>query len=81
MQSADEASVMSGRDDSLTHLDRSGRPAMVDIGDKAITSRSAEAAVRVEFPPDVAAALRDATHCAWRRAAWSRLQSSLAPRP
>jgi cyclic pyranopterin phosphate synthase len=58
MQSADEASVMSGRDDSLTHLDRSGRPAMVDIGDKAITSRSAEAAVRVEFPPDVAAALR-----------------------
>ncbi|MEO5623302.1 MAG: cyclic pyranopterin monophosphate synthase MoaC [Dokdonella sp.] len=43
----------------LTHVDSDGRPRMVDVGAKAITRREATAEVRVVFPPDVAAALRE----------------------
>ena len=47
--------------ESLTHLDADGRPAMVDIGDKSVTSRSASAQCLIEFPAAVAATLqRDA---------------------
>ena len=42
----------------LTHVDPAGRPAMVDIGAKAVTARSATAECRVEFPSAVAAQLR-----------------------
>ena len=42
----------------LTHVDPAGRPAMVDVGDKAVTDRSATAECRVAFPPEVAAKLR-----------------------
>lgn len=43
----------------LTHIDAAQRPAMVDIGDKQITSRTATARALVRFPPDIAAHLRD----------------------
>jgi len=42
----------------LTHIDAANRPAMVDIGDKTATQRSATAEARVRLPADVAAALR-----------------------
>jgi cyclic pyranopterin phosphate synthase len=42
----------------LSHLDDSGRPAMVDVSDKAVTAREAVAECRVKFPPAVAAQLR-----------------------
>ena len=35
-----------------------GRPAMVDVSDKAVTARAASAECRVRFPADVAAQLR-----------------------
>ena len=44
----------------LTHVDKAGRPAMVDISAKAVTSREAVAECRVRFPAAVAAALRKA---------------------
>ena len=44
---------------SLTHIDASQRPAMVDIGDKRVTARSATAQALVVFPLDVAAHLRE----------------------
>lgn len=43
---------------SFTHIDPHNRPAMVDVGDKAVTKRTATAESRVRFPADVAAALR-----------------------
>lgn len=43
---------------SFTHIDPDNRPTMVDVGDKAITKRTATAESRVRFPADVAAALR-----------------------
>lgn len=43
---------------ALTHLDRQGRPAMVDVGDKAVGARAARARCLVRFPPAVAAQLR-----------------------
>jgi len=43
---------------SLTHVDRAGRPAMVDVSDKAISAREAIAHCRVGFPATVAAQLR-----------------------
>lgn len=43
----------------LTHIDDSGRPAMVDVGDKRPTRREAVAEVRVRFPAKVAKILRD----------------------
>jgi cyclic pyranopterin phosphate synthase len=42
----------------LTHLDRDGRPAMVDVSAKAVTARAAVAECRVRFPAAVAAQLR-----------------------
>ncbi len=42
----------------LTHLDASGRPAMVDVSGKAVSVREALAECRVRFPADVAAQLR-----------------------
>ena len=43
---------------ALTHLDAQGRPAMVDVSDKAVTARGATAQCRVAFPAAVAAQLR-----------------------
>lgn len=43
---------------SFTHIDSANRPTMVDIGDKAITKRTATAQALVRFPGEVAAALR-----------------------
>jgi cyclic pyranopterin phosphate synthase len=42
----------------LTHIDRDGRPAMVDVSAKAVTARAAVAECRVRFPAAVAAQLR-----------------------
>ena len=42
----------------LTHLDPSGRPAMVDVSAKPATAREATAECRVRFPVDVAKTLR-----------------------
>ncbi len=41
----------------LTHIDTKNRPAMVDVGDKAVTRREASAQSRVSLPPEVLAAL------------------------
>ena len=43
---------------SLTHIDREGRPAMVDVSAKPVTAREAIAECRVRFPAAVAAQLR-----------------------
>ena len=43
---------------TLTHLDPSGRPAMVDVSGKVATAREAVAECRVRFPAQVAAQLR-----------------------
>jgi cyclic pyranopterin monophosphate synthase len=42
----------------LTHIDTHGRPAMVDVSAKAVTSRAATAECRVKFPVAVAVQLR-----------------------
>jgi cyclic pyranopterin monophosphate synthase len=49
---------MAKRTPALTHIDPAGRPAMVDVSDKATTARAASAECRVRFPADVAAQLR-----------------------
>jgi cyclic pyranopterin phosphate synthase len=46
----------------LTHLDRSNRPTMVDVGVKEVTHRIAIAEARVRLPRAVAAALRKSGH-------------------
>lgn len=46
----------------LTHLDARNRPAMVDVGAKAVTLRTAVAEARVRLPRAVAAALRASGH-------------------
>jgi len=43
---------------SFSHVDSDARPTMVDVGDKAVTKRTATAQTRVRFPHAVAAALR-----------------------
>lgn len=43
---------------SFTHIDSSRSPAMVDVGDKAVTKRIATALTRVQLPHEVAEALR-----------------------
>lgn len=48
----------SGMSSSLTHVDSNSNPTMVDVGEKAITKRTATAESRVRFPTDVANALR-----------------------
>ena len=37
----------------LTHVDSANRPTMVDVGDKAVTRRTARARATVVFPADV----------------------------
>lgn len=44
---------------ALTHIDAQGRPAMVDVGGKTTTARSATATCRVRFPKAVATRLRE----------------------
>ncbi len=44
---------------SFSHVGSDGRPAMVDVGDKAVTARSALAESRLRLPPAVAQALRE----------------------
>jgi cyclic pyranopterin monophosphate synthase len=43
----------------FTHLDECGRPRMVDVGEKAVTRRTAHARVAVVFPPDAARAFAE----------------------
>ena len=42
----------------LTHIDAAGRPAMVDVSEKAVTAREAKAECLVVFPKMVAAQLK-----------------------
>ncbi len=42
---------------TLTHVSSDGRPTMVDVGDKAVTARSAVAESRVRLPAEVARTL------------------------
>ena len=51
-----------GRGHGLTHLTARNRPAMVDVGDKEVTQRMAEAEARVTLPAKVARALRASGH-------------------
>ena len=44
---------------TFTHVGSDGNPAMVDVGSKEVTARSALAESRVRLPPTVAAALRE----------------------
>ena len=37
----------------LTHVSAANRPSMVDVGDKAVTTRIAHARAVVTFPPDI----------------------------
>ena len=46
----------------LTHLDRGGRPRMVDVGGKAVTQRIATAEARMRLPRVVALALQKSGH-------------------
>ena len=46
----------------LSHLDARDRPAMVDVGGKDVTERTAEAEARIRLPPAVARALRASGH-------------------
>lgn len=48
-------------DPRLTHLDASGAAHMVDVGDKALTSREAVAEGRVVMAPETLAIIRDAS--------------------
>lgn len=43
----------------LSHLDAKGQPAMVNVGDKAVTRRTAHAIAIVALPPELAALLRE----------------------
>ncbi len=43
----------------FTHVDEHRQPAMVDVGGKVVTHRTATAEARVRFPPAVAEALRE----------------------
>lgn len=45
--------------DKLTHVDAAGRPAMVDVGGKTVSRRTAVAECRVSLPLAVADVLRD----------------------
>ncbi|MFM8337208.1 MAG: cyclic pyranopterin monophosphate synthase MoaC, partial [Opitutaceae bacterium] len=43
----------------FSHLDAKNQPAMVDVGDKAVTRRTAHAMAVVTLPGELAALLRD----------------------
>jgi cyclic pyranopterin phosphate synthase len=45
--------------DEFSHVDERRQPAMVDVGGKTVTHRTATAEARVRFPPAVAEALRE----------------------
>jgi cyclic pyranopterin phosphate synthase len=47
--------------EQLTHLDAHGHAAMVDVGEKAVTTRSAVARGEVRMAPATLAAIRDGT--------------------
>ncbi|HEX5421656.1 MAG TPA: cyclic pyranopterin monophosphate synthase MoaC, partial [Gammaproteobacteria bacterium] len=46
----------------LTHVDAANRPTMVDVGDKAVTQRTAEARAFVVFPEGTPLAAGEALH-------------------
>ena len=48
----------------LSHIDEAKHPTMVDVGDKAVSSRVAVARTSVTFPASVAAELRDGGYIA-----------------
>lgn len=43
----------------FSHLDAQNRPAMVNVGEKTVTRRTAHAVAVVSLPPELAALLRD----------------------
>ncbi len=43
----------------LSHLDAKGQPAMVNVGEKPVTKRTAHAVAVVTLPPELAALLKD----------------------
>ncbi|MCF7759190.1 MAG: cyclic pyranopterin monophosphate synthase MoaC, partial [Cephaloticoccus sp.] len=43
----------------LSHVNAQGQPAMVNVGDKAVTKRTAHAVAVVSLPAELAALLRD----------------------
>lgn len=43
----------------LSHVDEKNRPAMVNVGDKPVTRRTAHAVAVLALPPEVAALIRD----------------------
>ena len=43
----------------FSHLDAQNRPAMVNVGDKAVTRRTAVAVAVMSLPAELAALLRD----------------------
>jgi cyclic pyranopterin phosphate synthase len=45
---------------TLTHVSSDGQPAMVDVGEKPVSARTAVAESRVRLPPAAAATLREA---------------------
>ena len=45
------------KQNSLSHIDNNSQPVMVDVSNKAVTSRSATATAKVRFPADVFNAL------------------------
>jgi len=47
---------------ALTHLDAHQKPAMVDVGTKEVTERTAVAEARLRLPPAVARALQASGH-------------------
>src|SRR5215467_9279885 len=44
---------------TLSHVDARNRPVMVNVGDKAVTRRTAHAVATLALPAEVAALLRD----------------------
>jgi len=50
---------MPRRTNSFSHLDAQNRPSMVNVGDKAVTRRTAHAVAIVTLPDQLAALLRD----------------------
>jgi cyclic pyranopterin phosphate synthase len=43
----------------FSHVDARNQPAMVNVGDKAVTRRTAHAVAKISLPPELAALLRD----------------------
>jgi cyclic pyranopterin phosphate synthase len=55
----DPAALPEGYRPMLSHLNAQGQPAMVNVGDKAVTKRTAHAVAVVALPAELAALLRD----------------------